>query len=146
VLTGGRRPDHAFAFQMFSESSTARVALSREVEAPSGHGTTLVPVKAGEWTALDADGLRHSFEWHDRVKSPLVATFDTTFEASYGEAALLARMQAALDDVTAHLDGDAETERLVALVTLRRNGRDAPVVRLLGPSRALPSGRAEEAP
>lgn len=103
-------------------------------------------MKAGEWTAIDVDGVRHSFDWHDRVKSPLVATFDTTFEASYGEAALLARMQAALDDVTAHLAGDAETQRLVALVTVRRNGRDAPVVRLSGPLRALPSGRAEQAP
>jgi hypothetical protein len=135
IGTGGRRPDHAFAFQMFSESTTAKLELLREVEAPSGHGTIMVPAPHGEWTALDADGARHRFEWRDRVKSPTLSSFDATFEASYGQETILARMQAALDDVTAHLEGDAETRRLVARVTLRRNGREPVVARVTGPQR-----------
>jgi hypothetical protein len=130
IATGGRRPDHAFAFQMFSESCTVRLSLLREIEAPSGHGTVLVPAHHGEWTAPDRDGIRHRFEWGDRVKAPTVSTFDVTFEAGYGQKAELARTQAALDDVASHLEGDIETRRLLVDVTLKHNGREPTVVRL----------------
>src|SRR6202042_2647064 len=53
VLTAGSRPDAVFGFLMFSESSTIAAHLTREVEAPSGHGTVPVAVKNGQWTARD---------------------------------------------------------------------------------------------
>ena len=133
IATGGRRPDHAFAFQMFSESCTVRLALFREVDSPTGHGTLVVPAPRGEWTAVDASGTRHPFEWRDRVKTPALSTFGVTFEASYGQKAELARIQAALDDVAGHLEGDAETRRLIMDVTLRQNGREPSVLRLSSP-------------
>lgn len=145
IVTGGRRPDHAFAFQMFSESSTVKLALLREIDAPSGHGTILVPAYHGEWTAPDRDGVRHRFEWRDRVKAPTLATFDVTFDASYGQRAQLARTQAALDDVARHLEDDAETRRLVVDVTLKRNGREPSVVRLSSPPCEDPSKRGRAA-
>jgi hypothetical protein len=146
IATGGARADHAFAFQMFSESCTVRLSLQREVEAPSGHGTLLVPAARGEWTALDAGGTRRRFEWSDRVKAPLLSAFETTFEAGYGERAEIARLEAALDDVTNHLEGDAETERLVIDATFRRNGREPTVVRLSGPPRSPRAVRDEQKP
>jgi hypothetical protein len=146
IGTGGRRPDHAFAFQMFGESSTVRLTLLREVEAPSGHGTIVVPAYRGEWTAADARGVRHRFEWRDRVRAPNLSTFDVTFDAAYGANAQLSRTQAALDDVASHVDDDAETARLIVDVTLARNGREPAVTRLAsaprsrGPSSAGPGG------
>jgi hypothetical protein len=128
---------------MFSESCTTRLALFREVDAPSGHGTLLVPAAHGEWSALDLGGARRRFEWRDRVKAPLLSTFDVTFEAGYGERAEIARVQAALDDVAMHLDGDAETRRLVVDATFRRNGREPVVVRLSSPPCATKPVRGE---
>jgi len=135
VATSGRRPEHAFGFQMFSESCVVRLSLSREIDAPSGHGTVLVSAPHGEWAAADRDGDRHHFDWRDRVKSPSLSTFDVFFEASYGAAAELARMQAALDDEITHLDGDAETRRLLVDATIKRNGREASTVRLASAER-----------
>jgi hypothetical protein len=137
VVTAPRRADHAFGFQMFSESCTIRFNLSREVAAPSGHGAILVPAWRGEWAATDEAGEKHHFDWRDRVKSPLLATFDTPFEASYGQAAALSRMQAALDDVAEHIEADAETRRLIVDATVKRNGREPVVVRLQSPNRPL---------
>jgi len=135
IVTAGRRPEHAFGFQMFSESCVVRLVLLREIDAPSGHGTLVVPAPRGEWAASDAEGGRHHLEWRDRVKAPILSTFDVFFEASYGEAAELARMQAALDDEIAHLDGDAETRRLLVDATIKRNGREASSVRLASAER-----------
>jgi hypothetical protein len=146
IGTAGRRPEHAFGFQMFSESCTARLTLLREIDAPSGHGTVLVPAYHGEWTAEGVDGARHRFEWRDRVQAPLLSTFDVTFEAGYGQSAELARVEAALDDVAAHLEGDAETRRLVVDVTLRRNGHEPTVVRLTSPPRSPKPDRGEPTP
>jgi hypothetical protein len=137
VLTAARRPEHAFGFQMFSESCVARLVLLREIDAPTGHGTIVVPAPRGEWAAADLDGDKHHFEWRDRVKAPSLATFDVFFEASYGAAAELSRVQAALDDAIVHLDGDAETRRLFVDVTLKRNGREPSTVRLASAERAL---------
>jgi hypothetical protein len=139
IGTGGRRADHAFSFQMFSESSTVRLTLLREIEAPSGHGTVTLPVRHGEWTAPDADGVRHRFDWRDRVKEPILSTFDVTFDAAYGARAQLSRTQAALDDVASHIEEDAETERLLVDVTLGKNGREPTVTRLVSTSRT-PAG------
>jgi hypothetical protein len=124
VLTASRRPDGAFGFRMFPESSTVEVALFREL------GRERVPVTDGAWTARDASGVAHTFTWRDRVKRPELAAFDVEMHASYGAAAQLARWQAALDDVAAHIPADAETRRLTLDVTVRRNGREPHVVRL----------------
>jgi hypothetical protein len=138
VVTSPRRPDHAFGFQMFNESSTVHFSLLREVEAPSGHGTLIVHAYDGEWTAKGADGKPHRFYFRDRVKVAALSTFDVTLEAGYGAAAQLARMQAALDDVAEHTPNDVETQRLLADVTVKRNGREPVLVRLTSAPR-LPS-------
>lgn len=130
VLTASRRPDGAFGFRMFPESSTIRVSLFREL----GEGGR-VPASGGAWTARDAAGAPHAFAWRDRVKRPELATFDVEMHAAYGASAQLARWQAALDDVAAHLDMDAETRRLSLDVTVRRNGREPRLVRLESPER-----------
>jgi hypothetical protein len=126
VATAPLRPDHAFGFQMFSESSTMSIHLSRRLR--SG-GSADVP-SGGEWTAPGPDGAPRRFSWRDRIKDPLLGNLDTTMQAAYGAAAQVARVQAALDDVAAHLDGDAETRALVADVTIRKNGRDPATVQL----------------
>src|SRR4051812_16331863 len=84
VLTAGQRADAAFGFRMFPESSTMELHLARRVEAPTGHGTTLVPVEDGTWTAKDATGTMHVVRWKDRVKEPLLSTFDVVQSAAYG--------------------------------------------------------------
>lgn len=127
VLTASRRADAAFGFRMFAESSTVSAHLSREIEAPSGHGTTLVPVANGEWIAHGADGRPHRIRWHDRVTQPNLAVFDVTMHASYSAAAQVERWQAALDDVAAHLtdDVDVETKGLHLELIVHRNGHEA---------------------
>ncbi len=133
VLTAGGRPDASFGFRMFNESTTLEVHLAREVDAPSGHGTVLVDVSRGEWVAANAEGERHRFSVRDRVREPALSTFDVVFHASYGAAAQLARLKAALDDVALHLDGDAETRALVERVSVRKNGREPYVVTFRSP-------------
>src|SRR3954470_1359208 len=98
VATGDMRPGATFGFRMFSESTILSASLSRVVEAPTGHGTTIVPVTGGAWNARDRDGTMHRFKWRDRVHNSSLATFDKTMHASYGDSAQRARWQAALDD------------------------------------------------
>ena len=123
ILTADRRPDAAFGFRMFSESSTMRVVLYREIVRADGQRER-IPVKDGIWEAKDAGGMMRRFAWDDRVKRADLATFDVEIHASYGARAELARLQAALDDVAAHIPEDAETKRLLLDVTIRRNGRE----------------------
>ena len=125
VLTAGQRADGAFGFRMFSESSTLRLALYRELP-----GGARVHVDGGTWTAHDAGGMVRRFSWYDRVKRPEMSVFDTETHASYGAAAQLQRLQIALDDVAAHTADDSETQRLLLDVTVRRNGREPYVVHL----------------
>jgi len=141
ILTAGRRADAAFGFRMFSESTTLSITLSREVRATTGEGTVLVPVEDGRWIARDRDGLPHRFAWDDRVKDPLLSSLGVTMHAAYGGAAQLERLQAALDDVAAHVPEDADTHALVADVVLQKNGREPQNVRLTSAPRALPGGR-----
>jgi hypothetical protein len=140
VVTADARPDHAFGFRMFQESSTIHVHLAREVDAPSGHGTITAPVEGGTWVARDREGTPHRFAWKDRVHEPALAVFDRTFHASYGADAQVARLQAALDDVAANClssRNDAETRGLVLEVTVRKNGRDPKTVTMRSPSRLV---------
>lgn len=124
ILSASRRPDALFGFRMFAESSTIEAHLTRDIEAPSGHGTVEVAVKGGEWIARDTLGAPHAFRWRDRVIEPALASFDTTFHASYSAAAQVARWEGALDDVASHLTEDAETKRLRLDLTVRRNGHE----------------------
>jgi hypothetical protein len=132
VLTASRRPDAAFGFRMFPESSTISVSLARSVMGPAGVALRL-PVHDGTWSAHDREGVPHVFSWKERVRRPELSTFDVEMSASYGAAAQLARWQAALDDVARHVALDAETGRLFLDVTIRRNGQEPRVVHLASP-------------
>jgi hypothetical protein len=131
VVTAGARPDGAFGFRMFPESSTLSYRLFREVDAPSGHGTALVEAADGDWTARDAGGTPHRFSWRARVKEPGLSTFGVTMHASYGARAQLQRLEAALGDVAAHVPEDDETRALVLEVAVKKNGRAATTSRFV---------------
>ena len=135
VLTADRRPDGAFGFRMFSESSTIKIVLYREVTGEDGQRKR-VHVEDGVWSARDAGGLKRRFAWSDRVRRRELALFDTEMSSSYGTNAQLARLQTALDDVASHTGDDAETRRFLLDVTVRRNGREPYVVHLASAERA----------
>jgi len=107
---------------MFPESSTIAVELEREVIAQSGHGTETVRVEDGAWLARDRRGVLHRFRWDDRVKDSNLYPYGQPVHAGYGAAAQLERLGHALDDVVTHIDEDDETTRLIANVTVRKNG------------------------
>jgi hypothetical protein len=133
VLSSPLRPDGVFSFQMFNESSTLSIRLSRRVLGPDSSEIT-VPTD-GRWEARDEQGGRRWFDWTDRVRDPILATLGRPVHASYGVDAQLFRLQKALDDVASNTPHDAETRALVAEVEVRRNGR-APEVRTLTSRRA----------
>lgn len=134
VITADRRPDGAFGFRMFTESSTMKVVLHREVIGADGR-RTLVHVEDGVWSARDAGGLVRSFAWTDRVRRRELAVFDKEVNANYGANAVLARLKAALDDVATHQPDDADTRRFLLDVTIRRNAREPYVVHLASAER-----------
>jgi len=117
ILTAGKRPDAAFAFRMFPESSTISISLARELADGSA-----VPVEEGRWHAHDAHGAPHDHA--------VLSNLDVTVNAAYGSDAQLSRLAAALDDAITHLDDDVETRRLIATVSVRKNGRDPITVTL----------------
>jgi hypothetical protein len=133
VLTASRRADAAFGFRMFAESSTLTAHLAREVEAPTGHGTVVVPVKNGEWVARGPDGRSHGIRWRDRVIEPNLAIFDVRMHAAYSAAAQVDRWHAALDDVATHLAEDAETKALHLDLTVSRNGHEPVISHFISP-------------
>ena len=137
ILTADRRPDGAFGFRMFPESSSIKVVLYREVDGEDGQRTK-VHVDDGVWSARDSGGMSRRFSWYERVRTPYWA-FDRETHASYGAATQLTRLQSAVDDVAAHIPDDAETRRLVLEVTVRRNGRE-PVVHRITSSERTPRG------
>ena len=126
VLTSALRPDRIFSFQMFNESSTISIRLSRRVLGGDGAMVT-VPTNGG-WEARDEKGVRRWFSWGDRVRDPILSTLGRPVHASYGVEAQLFRLERALADVAARLLHDRETKALIADVEVRRNGRD-PLVR-----------------
>lgn len=135
ILTAQRRPDGAFGFRMFSESSTIEVVLSREIVGADG-ARTRVHVNDGTWAARDGAGVLKRFSWYDRVW-PNLGVFDREIHASYGAGAQLARFQGALEDVATHIPEDAETRRLVLDVTVRRNGHEPYTVTLTSAEREI---------
>jgi hypothetical protein len=128
IATAGDRPDAAFGFRMFSESSTIEIHLSREI-LDNGE-TRIVPVHGGAWAVADKenpDGPRQERFWKDRVHEPVLTEFDRAFPCSYSAEAQLSRWHAALNDVASHLQPDGETQRLILDITIHRNGHDAVV-------------------
>jgi hypothetical protein len=134
VITADRRPDAAFGFRMFSESSTLKIALYREVQGEDGQPRRL-HVDGGVWSARDASGTSHRYAWNERVRRQELATFDAEISAKYAVDAQLARLQAALDDVATHVPDDVETRRFLLDVTVRKNGREPYVVHLASAER-----------
>jgi hypothetical protein len=139
VLTADRRADAAFGFRMFTESSTIKYALYREVIGENGQRTR-VHVEDGVWSAKDVGGLKRRFEWRDRVRRPELAIFDTEISTKYSTKAQLVRLQAALDDVATHLPDDADTRRFVLDVTVRYNGGEPYVVSMVSAERVPGAG------
>jgi hypothetical protein len=133
VVTADHREGGAFGFRMFSESSTIKLSLYREV-----HGAR-IHVEGGAWNARASDGTMHRVNWYDRVPSPYWV-FDQEMHASYGAKTQLARLSRALDDVAAHIPHDDETGRLVLDVWVRRNGREAVLHTLVSRPRAVTRG------
>jgi hypothetical protein len=129
VITADRRPDAAFGFRMFSESSTLEIALYREAAQDDGQ-VIRVHVDGGVWSARSAGGGSHRYAWNDRVRRHELATFDTEINAKYAALAQLSRLQAALDDLATHVPDDIETRRFLLDVTVRKNGREPYVVHL----------------
>ncbi len=140
VLTADRRPDAAFSFRMFSESSTLELALYREVLGDDGQ-ITRIHVDDGVWTAHDAAGVAHRYGWTDRVRHQELATFDTEMSAKYSVAAQLSRLQSALDDLATHTPDDAETRRFAIDVTVRKNGGEPYLVHLASVERPVHPAR-----
>jgi hypothetical protein len=134
VMTADRRPDGAFGFRMFSESSTLKVALYRELVGAGGQ-RTLVHVEDGVWTAHDPGGVMRRFAWTERVTRRELATFDTEASARYGASAMLVRLQSALDDVATHVPDDTDTRRFLLDVTIRHNASEPYVVHLASAER-----------
>jgi len=140
VITADRRPDAAFGFRMFSESSTLKIALHREVTQDDGQ-VARIHVDDGVWSARDGAGTLHRHAWNERVRRQELATFDTEINAKYAVDAQLARLQAALDDLATQVPDDAETRRFLLDVTVRKNGREPYVVHLASAERTrLPPG------
>jgi len=135
VITADRRPEAAFGFRMFSESSTMKMVLYREIIAADGQRTR-VHVEDGVWGARDAGGLKRRFAWSDRVRRRELAIFDAEVSTHYGVQAQVTRLQAALDDVATHSPDDADTRRLLLELTVRRNGREPYVLHLASAERS----------
>ena len=135
VLTADRRPDAAFGFRMFTESSTLKIVLYRELMTDDGQRTR-IHVEDGVWSARDSGGLRRRFEWRDRVRRPELSIFDAEINAKYSVRAQLTRLQAALDDVATHMPDDADTRRFALDVTVRHNGGEPYVITLVSAERA----------
>jgi hypothetical protein len=140
VITADRRPDGAFGFRMFSESSTLEIALYREVTGDDGQ-LARVHVDDGVWSAHDGSGASHRHAWNERVRRQELATFDVEMNAKYGVDAQLARLQAALDDLATHVPDDVDTRRFLLDVTVRKNAREPYVAHLASAERGrLTSG------
>ena len=136
VITADRRPEFAFGYRMFAESSTVNVVLYREIIGDGGQRRR-VHVEDGVWGARDVGGLQRRFAWTDRVRRRELAMFDAEISARYSTRAQLTRLQAALDDVATHTPDDAETRRLLLDVTVRHNGGEPYVVHLASAERAV---------
>lgn len=136
IATAGLRPDHAYGFWMFHESSTVELRLFRTVIAKEDRTYRRVEATGprGEWQARDGTGVLQTRSWRDRVKQPELGTFGVRFPASYGAQAVIARVNAALTELSDHVE-DEDTCRFEVDVAVVHNGRDEGVRALRGPWR-----------
>jgi hypothetical protein len=111
VLTAGRRPDHAFGFRMFNESSMIEIHLTRRF-------------RNGEERPLEIA------RWLERVREPTLSVLNRSVPARYGVDAQLSRLQAALDDFATHARADGETDAVIADVVVVKNGHAPQRLRL----------------
>jgi hypothetical protein len=133
IATAGLRPEHAFGFRMFSESTTEVMHLSRRT-----FDGDLVSCEEGGWWTRDRNGARLHLSMRDYIDAPELSFYDVRMPASYGRAAELARMQAALDYVIAHLgDDDRTTAQFVVDVALRSGAGAQSHVQLTSRTRTL---------
>ena len=133
IATAGWRPEHAFGFRMFSESTTAEMHLSRRT-----FDGDLVSEDLGAWWTRDKSGARVHLSMRDYIDAPELSFYDVRMPASYGEAAELWRLQRALDDTIGRLgDDDRTTAAFVVDVTLRHGGGAPRTVRLTSRVRTL---------
>ena len=115
VATASLRPEHAFAFRMFSESTTDVLHLSRRT-----FDGDLVSCDGGGWWTRTRNGARLYHSMRDFIDAPELSFYDIRMPASYGRAAELARLRAALDYVIGRLgDDDRTTAQFVVDVNLR---------------------------
>jgi hypothetical protein len=84
------------------------------------------------WEARDRAGVVRQFRWSDRVRDATLRYSGAARHAAYGLDAQLFRLQAALDDVAAHIPEDAETRALVAIGEGSKNGWPYREFRLTG--------------
>lgn len=130
IAWGQRAPDHVLGFQMFNEASRLEVHLFREVRSKGKTKRKLVRVLQGHWQAPDSAGNLRDYHWGDRVRYWPLWALDRQVPAKYGRAAQLFRLQAALNDVAAHIPEDTQTLALVAEVATSLNGAPSETVRL----------------
>lgn len=134
IATASLRPEHAFAFRMFSESTTDVLHLWRRT-----FDGELVSCEQGGWWTRDRDGARVYLSIQDYIDAPELSFYDVRMPASYGRAAELARLRAALDYVIGRLgDDDRTTAQFVVDVALRSGSGAQSSVRLESRARALP--------
>jgi hypothetical protein len=115
VATASLRPEHAFAFRMFSESTTDVLHLQRRT-----FDGDLVSCDGGKWWTRTKNGARLYHSMRDYIDAPELSFYDIRMPASYGRAAELARLKAALDYVIGRLgDDDVTTAQFVVDVELR---------------------------
>ncbi len=115
IATSGARPEHAFGFRMFGEASYLQYTLSRVVR--DGDRLHEVACPNGQYVASG-----RSFDWHTWVRQTGLGTFDRKLFASYGIAAQLARLEAAVHSFAEHVPGDRQTLRFVLSGWTQRNG------------------------
>jgi hypothetical protein len=126
IATAGLRPEHAFGFRMFSESTTEEMHLYRRT-----FDGELVSEANGAWWTRDKNRARIHHSMRDYIDAPELSFYDVRMPASYGEAAELWRLQRALDDTIGRLgDDDRTTAAFVVDVTLRHGGGEPRTVRL----------------
>lgn len=125
VVTGQQRPDHAFGFQMFNESSNMNIHLYRRVR--GSH--RLEPLRDG----VLRERTRHGVEvvrWGDRVRDPVLGVLERPVHAKYGLAGQLYRLEFALDEFASRVPRGGTTTGIVAIVLAEHNGRPPHEVRL----------------
>ena len=132
IATAGLRPEHAFGFRMFSESTTAEMHLYRRT-----FDGELVSEESGGWWTRSQSGARVHLSMRDYIDAPELSFYDLRMPASYGQQAELWRLQQAIDQVLDRLGSDdVTTAAFVVDVKLRHAGGPPRTVRLESHSRA----------